>query len=93
MTEDRRNLLERREILLAYVTVLEQTDRLFEICASTAGDIDDLRSAVADAFGLSTIAAEAVVHLQVRRFTPRVREQLREELADLDRRLGLTADV
>lgn len=90
MTEDRQNLLLRREILLAYVKVLERPHELFDVCAAVSGDGDDLRAAVGDAFELDPIAADAVLALQVRRFTPRGRKLLQDELADLDLRIAET---
>ena len=57
------------------------------MCAAVSGDADEARSAVAAAFGVSDVAADAILALQVRRFTPRSIEQMRNELADYDRRL------
>lgn len=37
-----------------------------------------------EAFGLSEIAAEAILSLQVRRFTPTERRKIQDELTDLD---------
>ena len=85
MDDDRRNALGRREIIAAYLEVLDRLEELVEICASVEGDTDDLRAAVQEAFGISPIAADAVLAMQVRRFTPEERHKIRNELADIDR--------
>ncbi|QNA91363.1 MULTISPECIES: hypothetical protein [unclassified Microbacterium] len=46
-----------------------------------------MRAAVGLAFGVSEIAADAILSLQVRRFTPRVLAQFTDESADYERRL------
>ena len=84
MTDDRRNLLARREILAAYVVVLDRLDELFEVCSAVTGGTDELRHAVQEAFELSPIAADAILVMQVRRFTPSERRKIEKELADLD---------
>lgn len=87
MNQDRNNLLTRRQILRDYVTVLERTGELLHVCASVDGDAAAARSAVAEAFGVSEIAADAILHLQVPRFTPAAMVEIRQELDDLDRLL------
>lgn len=87
MTDDE-NLRARQEILAAYVTVLEDAPKLFAVCAATRGGGDEPRAAVAHAFGISDIAAHAVLDLQVRRFTPEQLARVRAELADAERRLA-----
>ena len=88
MSEERKRLLERREIISAYVTVLERSEKLLQVCASVDGDgIDDAIAAVVEAFGVSAAAAEAILVLQVRRFTPSSIRHIRDELTDIDRRL------
>ncbi|WP_344054924.1 hypothetical protein [Microbacterium lacus] len=88
MDEDRDNLLARREILRAYLLVLERAGELLQVCASVDGDAAAARSAVIEAFGVSEIAADAILHLQVRRFTPAAIEEIRNELSGLDPRLS-----
>jgi DNA gyrase/topoisomerase IV subunit A len=88
MDEDRRNLIARAEIVRAYIKALEDTEKLVRVCANVSGDVDDARTAVAAEFEVSDIAADAILALQVRRFTPRSVEQMRNELADYDRRLA-----
>jgi len=83
--DDRRNALGRREIIAAYLQVLDRLEELVEICASVDGDTDDLRIAAQEAYGISPIAADAVLAMQVKRFTPEERRKIRSELADIDR--------
>lgn len=90
MDDDRQNALARREIVAAYVEVMDRLPELVEICAAVEGDTQDLRSAVQRAFELSPFAADAVLSLQVRRFTPAERQKTRDELADIDRWLERT---
>ena len=87
MDEDRQQLLRRREIVSAYVTVLNRPADLLQACANATGDSVDVRTAVAEAFGVSDLAAEAILALQVRRFTPQALEQTRAELANIDLQL------
>lgn len=84
MTDDERNLLARREILVAYTAVLDRLDELLEVCSAVTGDTDDLRRAVEEAFDLSPIQADAILAIQVRRFTPNERRKLEEELVELE---------
>ncbi|WP_431075006.1 hypothetical protein [Microbacterium phyllosphaerae] len=88
MTEDRENLLARREIVAAYVKVLERPEELLRVCRDAPGDTAAAVSAVAEEFEVSDIAAQAILDLQVRRFTPESFVQIRAELADVERRLA-----
>lgn len=88
MDDDRRNALGRREILAAHLEVLDRLGELVAICSTIEGDAGELRNAVQGAFGLSPIAADAVLAMQVRRFTPEERHKIRSELAAVDRWLG-----
>jgi len=88
MTEDRENLLARREIVAAYVKVLERPEELLRVCRDAPGDTAAAVSAVAEAFEVSDIAAQAILDMQVRRFTPESFVQIRAELADIERRLA-----
>jgi DNA gyrase/topoisomerase IV subunit A len=87
MDEDRRNLGARAEIVRAYIKALEDPEKLLQVCANVSGDVDDARTAVTTEFEVSDMAADAILALQVRRFTPRSIELMRNELADYDRRL------
>ena len=86
--EERRNLMTRTEMVSAYITAVEDPEKLLRVCATVSGDRDDERAAVAAAFEVSDMVADAILDLQVRRFTPRSIEQMRNELADYDRRLA-----
>lgn len=88
MAEDRGNLRKRREIIAAYVVALERPEELLRICADTPGDIASAVVAVAEAFDVSDDAAQAVLDMQVRRFTPESFVQIRAELADIERRIA-----
>lgn len=88
MDEDRGNLQALREILSAYVRVLERPEELLRVCAESPGDTAAAVAAVAEAFEVSDIAAQAILDLQVRRFTPESFVQIRAELADVERRLA-----
>jgi DNA gyrase/topoisomerase IV subunit A len=88
MDEDRQNLLVRREIIGAYLTVLGRPADLLHVCAGVSGDYNDAKSAVAEAFDVSEIAADAILHMPVRSFTPIDIELMREEHAEIDRRLA-----
>lgn len=87
MVSERENLLVRKEILSAYLKVLERPEDLVRVCASVTGDSEDLRTAVIVAFGVSEMAADAILALQVRRFTPLAVKQMREEMSDYEHRL------
>lgn len=87
MTGERHLLLQRREILAAYLNVLDRGCELLALCSSVEGDAEQLRDAVQDAFALSPTAAEAVLAPQGRRFTPSERSKIQHELFDLDLRL------
>jgi DNA gyrase/topoisomerase IV subunit A len=87
VSDDRQNLLASREIVVAYIEVLDRLAEFVDLCSTVAGDTHELRTAVEEAFGLSPMAADAVLSMQVRRFTPNERETLRSEFADLEQRL------
>ena len=77
----------RREVLVAYIEVLDRLGELIKVCSAVERDHEELRHAVQHVFGLSPIAGDGVLSLQVRRFTPNEPQKIREALADLD--LGL----
>lgn len=87
MDEERDNLLQLIKILRAYITAVENPEELLRVCAQVEGGIEDARSAVARAFDVSDVAADAILSMQVRRFTPHAIQQLRDQLADDERRL------
>lgn len=84
MTDERRNQLLRREILAAFVVVLDRLGELTEVCSAVSGDAEELSRAVQETFELSPIAADAILAMQVRRFTPVERQRIQQKLADLD---------
>ncbi len=84
MTDEQQNQLSRREIIAAYVVVMDRLGELVEVCSAVTGDVEELRHAVQETFELSPLAADAVLALQVRRFTPSERQKIQDELADLD---------
>ena len=84
MSDERQNAMGRREIIAAYIEVLGRLAELVEVCSAVQGDGQELRGAVQRTFGLSPIAAESVIAMQVRRFTPQERQKIRDELADID---------
>jgi hypothetical protein len=86
--EERHNLVMRTEIVSAYIRAVENPEKLFRVCANVSGGRDDERAAVAAEFEVSDVVADAILDLQVRRFTPRSIEQMRNEPADYDRRLA-----
>ncbi len=89
MTEDRRNLLARRDVVAAYVAVSARLDEFIRICSTAPGGRDEVRAAVQDAFGLDMIAADAVMSMQMHRPSPFERQRTRDELAELEARLAL----
>ncbi|MBO0984654.1 hypothetical protein [Rathayibacter sp. SD072] len=86
--DERQNLVTRTEILNACIAAIEDPEKLFRVCANVSGGRDDERAAVASEFEVSDMVADAILDLQVRRFTPRSIEQMRSELADYGRRLA-----
>lgn len=77
----------RIEIMSAYIKALDDPERLIRVCADVSGEDDDARAALAAAFEVSDFAADAILGLQIRRFTPWRIEQIRRELADANRLL------
>ena len=86
--EERHNLVMRTGMLNACIIAVENPEKLFRVCANVSGGRDDERAAVAAEFEVSDVVADAILDLQVRRFTPRSIEQMRNQLADDDRRLA-----
>ncbi len=67
--------------------MLDRADELLRVCAAATGEASEARLAVEEAFGLSPVAADAVLALQVRRFTPTALVQIRQELVEVNRQL------
>lgn len=85
--DERRNLTGRKRMIGAALTALDDLPRLLDVCAAVEGDDDDTRRAIASAFDMDDVEVDSVLTLQVRRFTPRRIQQMREELADVNARL------
>ena len=83
MTGDREHALARCDILSAYIAVMDQPEKLLATCATASGDANEVRRAVEEAFNLTALAADAVLSMQIRRFTPRERERIEDELEEL----------
>lgn len=81
------NLLARREILDAFIVVLEHPAALVEVCGRVSDDRLAL-VAIAEAFDISEVAADAVLRMQVRRFTPGAIAGIRAELAEVERSIA-----
>lgn len=88
MDEERRNLEMRRDIIDAYIAVTDDPDTLWRVCADASGSEEELVAAVSAAFGVGEIPARAILDMQVRRFSPRERERVREERQNLQRLLN-----
>ncbi|MEH3088494.1 MAG: hypothetical protein PGN24_02465 [Microbacterium arborescens] len=90
MTENRENVLARREIVAAYVAVSSRLDEFVRVCSTVQGGREELRGAVQEAFGLTEIAADAVLAMQLHRLSPSERWRAEDELAALDAQLART---
>ncbi len=84
MTDDREQDRARRDILVAYVAVMDRPEELLAVCANASGDADDVRRAIERAFEISAVAADAILSMPVRRFTPAERRRIQDELRALN---------
>lgn len=91
MTE-KQNLQGRRWLLGITLMAAEQASRVLEVCASVEGDDAALNRALCEEFDISSIDAEVVLSLQVRRFTPASIARMRSELAEMERRIALVGE-
>jgi DNA gyrase/topoisomerase IV subunit A len=87
LNDELRNLRLRREFVSAYVVAVERRDELLRICANAPGGIDDVVRAVSRAFDVTEPAAQGILDLQIRRFTPQGAAMMQEELASIDLRI------
>ncbi|MGO3327159.1 hypothetical protein [Gordonia sp. (in: high G+C Gram-positive bacteria)] len=78
---------ERLEILSAIEAGLDRRAEVLAVVEASE-TVDDARTAVADLLGLPRAGAEAVLALQVRRFTVTERAKIRDEAADVRARLA-----
>jgi len=84
---ERRNALLGREILSATVYAAEHMSEVLHLSASVEGDDSALRSALITEFGFSNVGADAVLGMQVRRFTPHAIARMRSQLAEIEQSL------
>lgn len=82
--DDRENALARRHIISAMLHAAEHQDELLRTCATVEGDIASANAAIRKAFDVDVIQANAILTMQVRRFTPEAIQQLRVELSDVE---------
>ncbi|MBO1738534.1 hypothetical protein [Leifsonia sp. TF02-11] len=87
MDDDVRNARFHRPVVVAMLFAAEHSADILALCASAEGDDSSLREAIMTAWGFDEVQADAILAMQVRRFTPRAIEQLRGLLADLDERI------
>lgn len=87
--DDAQNLLGRRWVVAVMLMAAEQGDKVFEVCSTTSGEEGDLNRALCEAFDISAMAAEVILSMPARRFTPLSIDRLRAELAEVDQRLAL----
>lgn len=88
MDEARENLRDRRDIVSAYLSAARQPAALLQVCARVAGDSDDAISAIAEAFEVGNLAAQAILEMRVRQFTPSEIKKTEDELAAIERDLA-----
>lgn len=82
-----RNARFHRPVVVAMLFAAEHSADILRLCAAAEGDDSSLREAIMTAYGFDEVQADAILAMQVRRFTPRGIEQYRELLADLDERI------
>lgn len=88
MTDDREGDLARRDILAAYIAVMDRPGELLAVCANASGDATEIRRAIEAEFGITALAADAVLSMQVRRFAPVERKRIQDELTALNASLA-----
>lgn len=82
--DDRENALARRRIIVAMLHAAEHQDELLRACATVEGDAASANAAIRRAFDVDIVQADAVLSMQMRRFTPNAIKQMRAELSDVD---------
>jgi hypothetical protein len=73
---------QRVEILTAIVAALDQPHEVLRAIEASVGD-DAAKNAITELLGVSEIGADAVVSMQLRRFTPDVSRKIRNELIEM----------
>lgn len=86
--DDRENAQARRHIIVAMLHAAEHQDELLLVCASVDGDTPSANAALRQAFGVDAVQADAILNMQVRRFTPKAIQRMRVELSDVDAALS-----
>lgn len=76
------SLLMRRDILTGYVTAVERSSELLQICARSTDET--VAHEIARAFTVRPEVADAILAMQVKRFTPDALQKLRGELAEVE---------
>ena len=79
------NLLLRLDILAGYVAAVERSGELLQICARSTDEMVALE--IAKAFTVRLEVADAILAMQVRRFTPDALQKLESELAEVELRV------
>ncbi len=87
MDDEVRNARFHRPVVVAMLFAAENSADILQLCAAAEDDDSSLREAIMTAYGFDEVQADAILAMQVRRFTPRAIEQYRELLADLDERI------
>lgn len=82
--DDRENALARRHIIVAMLHAAEHQAELLHACATVDGNFASASAAIRKAFDVDAVQADAILSMQVRRFTPEAIQQLRAELSDVD---------
>lgn len=82
--DDRENALARRHVISAMPYAAEHQDELLRACAAVEGDTASANTAIREAFDVDVIQADAILTMQVRRFTPEAIQQLRVEVSDVE---------
>lgn len=82
--DDRENALARRHIIVAMLHAVEHQAELLHACATVDGDFASANAAIRKAFDVDAVQADAILSMQVRRFTPEAIQQMRGELSDVD---------
>ncbi|MCI0155727.1 hypothetical protein KNO15_03325 [Leifsonia shinshuensis] len=82
-----RNARLHRPVVEAMLFAAQHRTDLLELCAAVEGDDSSLRDAIMTTFGFDEVQADAILAMQVRRFTPRAIERYRALLAELDERI------
>ena|GEM_PF-3407920 len=81
---DSQNLMGRRWLLGVTLMAAEQATTILDVCATTPGDDAELNRALREALEVSSIDAEVILSLQMRRFSPSSIARIRAELHEVE---------